>query len=350
VRLGQRKSQKFRFVDLFAGIGGLRRGFEAIGGKCVFSSEWNAYAQQTYRANYGEGKIAGDIAAIEARDIPQHDILLAGFPCQPFSIAGRKLGFACKAQGALFMDIARILSHHRPPAFLLENVKNLLNHDKRNTFRVIRETLTNDLGYHLHWTVIDAKSFVPQHRERVFIAGFREDNGFRFEKLDLPDPLKAPRLGTILHPEDGSEAPEGHFTISAKATVAPRYTLSDGLWDYLQRRAETHRAAGNGFRFGLCGPNDVARTLTARYSKDGAEILVKQTGKNPRRLTPRECARLMGFDRPKGSAFKIPVSDAQAYRQFGNAVVVPVAEALARQMAPYLIHEKNTHQSLLCRI
>lgn len=338
----------FRFIDLFAGIGGLRRGFDAIGGKCVFTSEWNTYAQQTYLANYHDGdehKMAGDITVIAPEDIPEHDMLLAGFPCQPFSIAGvskknalgRKHGFACEAQGTLFFDVARIIAHHRPRAFLLENVKNLVNHDKGNTFRVIHETLKNELGYNVYWKVIDAKSFVPQHRERIFIAGFRDVNHFTFDNLILPDPLKGPKLGTILHPEDGTEAPEGHYTTGKKASIANRYTLTDHLWKYLQGYAEKHRAAGNGFGFGLCGPQDVARTLSARYYKDGSEILINQRGKNPRRLTPRECARLMGFDRPGESRFKIPVSDTQAYKQFGNAVVVPVVEAVARHIAPWLL-------------
>jgi DNA (cytosine-5)-methyltransferase 1 len=347
---------EFRFIDLFAGIGGLRRGFDAIGGKCVFTSEWNACAQQTYLENYNDGGehiMAGDITAIDAQDIPEHDILLAGFPCQPFSIAGvskknalgRKHGFACEAQGTLFFDVARIIDHHRPRAFLLENVKNLVNHDKGNTFRIMRETLKNELGYNIHWRVIDAKSFVPQHRERIFIAGFREDNDFTFDDLILPDTLLGPRLKNILHPEDGSEAPEGHFTTGRKAVVGERYTLTDRLWGYLQGYAEKHRAMGNGFGFGLCGPGDVARTLSARYYKDGSEILIRQCGKNPRRLTPRECARLMGFDKPGEPAFKILVSDTQAYKQFGNAVVVPVVEAVARHLAPYLLQGEVAAQS-----
>jgi DNA (cytosine-5)-methyltransferase 1 len=334
---------RFRFIDLFAGIGGLRRGFDAIGGKCVFTSEWNAHARQTYLANYDDGAehiMVGDIRAVNMQDIPKHDLLLAGFPCQPFSIAGLKRGFACQTQGTLFFHIASIIAHHRPRAFLLENVKNLANHDKGNTFRIIRETLKNELGYHIHWKVLNAKSFVPQKRERIFIAGFREDNGFTFDGLVLPDPLAGPKLETILHAEDGREAPEGHYTIGETAVVGQRYTLTDNLWGYLQRHAEKHRAAGNGFGFGLCGPGDVARTLTARYCHDGAEILIRQHGKNPRRLTPRECARLMGFDRPGESGFKIPVSDTQAYKQFGNAVVVPVSEVLARYIAPYLLQKE----------
>jgi DNA (cytosine-5)-methyltransferase 1 len=345
---GRYSPKPFRFIDLFAGIGGLRRGFDAIGGKCVFTSEWNVYAQQTYRANYDDGDghiLAGDIRAVKVQDIPKHDLLLAGFPCQPFSIDGRKRGFACEAQGTLFFDVARILAYHRPHAFLLENVKNLLHHDKGKTFGTMRETLQKDLGYFIHWKVIDAKPFVPQHRERLFIAGFHEGNDFTFDSLVLPNPLTGPKLETILHPEDGTETLEGHYTTGRKATVAKRYTLTDDLWGYLQRHTEKHRAAGNGFGFGLCGPGDAARTLPARYYKDGSEILVRQHGRNPRRLTPRECARLMGFDRPGGAIFKIPVSDTQAYQQFGNAVVVPVVEVVARHLVPY-IRRCNAKQSI----
>lgn len=344
--------RSFRFIDLFAGIGGLRRGFDAIGGQCVFTSEWNTYAQKTYLANYhddNEHIMTGDITTIDLEDIPEHDILLAGFPCQPFSIAGvskknalgRKHGFACEAQGTLFFNVAQIIKYHRPRAFLLENVKNLVNHDKGNTFRVIYRTLKDELGYNIHWQIIDAKSFVPQHRERIFIAGFRDNNHFTFDNLSLPDPLNGPKLETILHPEDGTETPEGHYTTGKKALVASRYTLTDHLWSYLQGYAEKHRAAGNGFGFGLCSPHDVARTLSARYYKDGSEILIKQPKGNPRRLTPRECARLMGFDRSGESSFKIPVSDTQAYKQFGNAVVVPVVEAVARHIGPWLMQGED---------
>jgi DNA (cytosine-5)-methyltransferase 1 len=342
--------RRFRFVDLFAGIGGLRRGFDAIGGQCVFTSEWNPYAQKTYLANYHDGDehiMAGDITNIPLDDIPEHDVLLAGFPCQPFSIAGvskknslgRKHGFACEAQGTLFFNVAEIIQHCRPRAFLLENVKNLVNHDKGNTFRIIKNTLENDLEYKIHFKVFDAKSFVPQHRERIIIAGFRDENEFSFNDMVLPDPPKGPKLKTILHPENGQEKPEGHFTNGEMAIVSDRYTLTDHLWGYLQEYAKKHRAAGNGFGFGLCGPDDVARTLSARYYKDGSEILIEQPRKNPRRLTPRECARLMGFDKPGESRFKIPVSDTQAYKQFGNAVVVPLIETVARHMAPYILSD-----------
>ena len=339
----------FTFIDLFAGIGGMRRGFEAIGGKCVYTSEYNKYAVETYKANYAcDHEVAGDITEINANDIPAHDVLLAGFPCQPFSIAGVSKknalnmphGFRCESQGTLFFDLAHIIREHKPYAFLLENVKNLVNHDKGRTFKIIFKTLSKELGYNLTLKrgvkVIDARAWVPQHRERIFIVGFRERNDFTFENMPLPDPCEGPKLSAILHPEDGTESAEGHYTCGKDARVSDKYTLSDKLWAYLQAYAEKHRKRGNGFGFGLVGPDDVARTLSARYYKDGSEILIRQDGKNPRRLTPRECARLMGFDEPGQSSFKIPVSDVQAYKQFGNAVAVPVVEAIAQHMKPYL--------------
>lgn len=333
----------FTFIDLFAGIGGMRKAFEPLEGSCVFTSEWNRFAQETYRANFScEHEIRGDITKVDTAEIPPHDLLLAGFPCQPFSIAGvskknalrRPHGFRCEAQGTLFFDIARIIERHRPKAFLLENVKNLLGHDRGRTFRVIRRTLEEELGYYVDWRVLDARHWVPQHRERIFIAGFREPNGFSFDALDLPD--GGPVLGSILHPEDGTESAEPPWTEGSAATVSKRYTLSDRLWTYLQGYARKHRAAGNGFGFGLVGPDDVSRTLSARYFKDGSEILIRQAERNPRRLTPRECARLMGFDAPQGREFTIPVSDTQAYRQFGNAVAVPCVEAVAELMVGWL--------------
>ena len=352
---------EFTFIDLFAGIGGMRRGFESIGGKCIYTSEWNKYAQETYRANYHcDHEIAGDITEINEQDIPKHDVLLAGFPCQPFSIAGVSKknalnmphGFRCETQGTLFFDVARILAHHRPRAFLLENVKNLVNHDKGRTFRIIRETLELELGYTVSCKVIDAKSWLPQHRERIFIVGFREQNRFTFDNMEIEDPLKGPKLRSILHPEDGSEYPENPFTKGKRAKVSSKYTLSDHLWNYLQAYAEKHRKKGNGFGYGLVGPDDVSRTLSARYYKDGSEILIRQKRMNPRRLTPRECARLMGFDIPTGQEFKIPVSDTQAYKQFGNAVAVPAVKSIATHMLPYLqeetcaietnVHSRNT--------
>lgn len=335
----------FRFIDLFAGIGGMRRGFESVGGECVFTSEWDLYAQQTYRANFGEGHpIAGDIRQVPSELIPQHDVLLAGFPCQPFSLAGvskknalgRPHGFACETQGTLFFDLARIIKDHRPRTFLLENVKNLFSHDRGQTWRTIKKVLTEELGYYIDMRIIDAKGFVPQHRERIFIAGFRDNTDFSFDDLDLPDPAHGPKLATVLHPEDGSEATEDPFTDS-KGKVSSKYVLTDGLWNYLQAYADKHRSMGNGFGFGLVGPKDTARTLSARYYKDGSEILIKRRRGNPRRLTPRECARLMGFDRKGRIPVRIPVSDTRAYKQFGNAVVVPVVEAVARHMLPSIL-------------
>ena len=344
-----KKSPSFRFIDLFAGIGGLRRGFESIGGECVFTSEWDKYSQKTYRANFPHDahEISGDITKIDEKHIPKHDVLLAGFPCPPFSLAGvskktslnRAHGFACEAQGTLFFDVARILKFHQPKAFLLENVKNLVSHDKGQTFRVIRDVLTEELGYKISWKVIDAQHWVPQHRERIFIAGFKEETDFSFDDFKFPARTKAPKLGSILHPEDGTERRDLPFTDGNIGSVSAKYTLTDHLWNYLQRYAEKHRAKGNGFGFGLFGQDDVARTLSARYHKDGSEILIRQEGKNPRRLTPRECARLMGFEMPGEANFKMPVSDTQAYRQFGNSVCVPVVDAVARHMATFVLED-----------
>lgn len=339
----------FTFIDLFAGIGGMRVGFEAVGGECVFTSEWNKYSQQTYQANFGVEEIAGDITQVHADEIPDHDVLVGGFPCQPFSIAGvskknalgRSHGFADETQGTLFFDVARILEAKRPAAFLLENVKNLKSHDRGNTFRVIEQVL-DDLGYEVKAKIIDAARFVPQHRERVFIVGFRRDldlgdhEKFDFDNLSLPDVDQGPRLGSILHPENGTEAPEGPFTEGPLGRVSTKYTLTPKLWAYLQGYAAKHKAKGNGFGFGLVGPDDVTRTISARYYKDGSEILIRQENSRPRRLTPRECARLMGFDHPTGSSWNIPVSDTQAYKQFGNAVVPQVVEAVAAEMADVL--------------
>jgi DNA (cytosine-5)-methyltransferase 1 len=344
---------KFRFIDLFAGIGGMRLGFEAVGGECVFTSEWDLYAQQNYRANFGETHpIAGDIRAVPSELIPPHDVILAGFPCQPFSIAGvskknalgRPHGFACDTQGTLFFDVARIIKDHRPKAFLLENVKNLLSHDKGRTWTTIWRVLTEELGYHVDKRILDARSFVPQHRERIFIVGFRDFNDFSLGNLELPDPAKGPTLRSILHA--AHETPEPPYT-TAKGQVSAKYTLSHHLWKYLRDYADKHRSMGNGFGFGLVGPNDVARTLSARYYKDGSEILVKRGNGNPRRLTPRECARLMGFDRPGREPFRIPVSDTRAYKQFGNAVVVPVVEAVAGHMLPYILGTTSQGRQLV---
>lgn len=324
----------FRFIDLFAGIGGLRIGFQGIGGHCVFTSEWDKYSQATYQRNFRDNHpVHGDIRefSAEPEKIPEHDVLLAGFPCQPFSIAGvskknalgRPHGFLCDTQGTLFFDTAKIIAHHRPAAFLLENVKNLERHDKGRTFQTIMHVLQKELGYHVQTRVISSEPWVPQKRERIFIVGFRELTDFDLHALDIPG--HGPKLGSIL---------------DQHADVPEKYTLTPKLWDYLQAYKEKHTAKGNGFGFGLCGPNDVARTLSARYYKDGSEILVAQPGKRPRRLTPQECARLMGFERP-GREWHIPVSDTQAYRQFGNAVVVPVVEFLANAMRPHIERALN---------
>lgn len=337
------RKEQFRFIDLFAGIGGLRKAFESVGGKCVFTCEWDQACRKTYQANFiCDHPIHGDIRDVDLDSVPEYDVLLAGFPCQPFSIAGvskknslgQPHGFRCDTQGTLFFDLAQMLERHRPKAFLLENVKNLINHDKGNTFKIIMRTLREELGYYVDYRIINARHFVPQHRERIFIVGFKDNVGFSFDNLELPD--EEPKLRSILHPQDGSEPPEPPYTEGQYGIVSEKYTLSDRLWNYLQNYAKKHREKGNGFGYGLVGPEDVARTLSARYYKDGSEILIKQDGKNPRRLTPRECARLMGFDQPGQSKFVIPVSDTQAYKQFGNSVVVPLVETIAKHMLPYI--------------
>lgn len=344
----------FTFVDLFAGIGGTRKGFEAIGGRCIFTSEWDMDCRKTYQANFlCDHPVEGDITKIEASDIPHHDVLLAGFPCQPFSIAGiskrrslgRKYGFECEEQGSLFFEAARVIDYHKPIAFFLENVKNLASHDSSKSLEIIIQTLT-EIGYHVQWKIIDAKGFVPQHRERLYIVGFLKETGFTFNDLILPDPQSV-RLQVILHPEDGSEPEEPPYTIGVKGCVSERYYLSPRLWEYLQHYAEKHRAKGNGFGYGLCGPDDISRTLSARYYKDGSEILINRNGYvRPRRLTPRECARLMGFDTSGKSPFQIPVSDTQAYKQFGNAVAVPVVQFIAREMLPHIVGQKRNSSGL----
>ena len=332
-RLAARPPARFRFVDLFAGIGGLRIGFEAIGGRCVFTSEWDRWSNETYRKNFPDGddhQMVGDIRPYGADPslIPEFDVLLAGFPCQPFSLAGvskknslgRAHGFADEKQGNLFFEIESILRHHRPAVFLLENVKHLQRHDKGRTFEVIRRTLEDELGYAIDWRTVSSEPWVPQKRERIFIVGFRKDVGFSFKNFDSMIPPKKdwPKLQSVL---------QSHNEIEAKYTLTPR------LWEYLQEYRAKHEKAGNGFGYSLFGPGDVTRTLSARYHKDGSEILVAQKGTRPRRLTPIECARLMGFEHGERK-WQIPVSDTQAYRQFGNAVVVPVVEAIARYMEP----------------
>ncbi|MBS9439919.1 DNA cytosine methyltransferase [Photorhabdus noenieputensis] len=368
----------FRFIDLFAGIGGIRKGFEEIGGQCVFTSEWNKDAVRTYKANWycdpESHKFNSDIREITLsenskidekdayknidKEIPDHDVLLAGFPCQPFSLAGvskknslgRAHGFECDTQGTLFFDVARIITAKKPAIFLLENVKNLKSHDKGKTFRIIMNTL-NELGYAVADSdimgpndpkIIDGKYFLPQHRERIVLVGFRKDlnihQGFTLRDISRYFPKERPTLADLLEPE-----------------VDSKYILTPNLWKYLYNYARKHQAKGNGFGFGLIDPNNkdgVTRTLSARYHKDGSEILIdrgwnKKLGEQdfdnpdnqenrPRRLTPKECARLMGFESPQGEAFHIPVSDTQAYRQFGNSVVVPVFTAVAKLLAPYI--------------
>lgn len=309
---------KFKFIDLFAGIGGIRMAFQNLGGKCVFTSEWDTYSKKTYDANFGEVPF-GDITKIPENEIPDHDILLGGFPCQPFSIAGvskknalgKAHGFLDETQGTLFFDVARIIKHKKPKAFMLENVKNLVSHDKGKTFTIIKETL-KELGYSIHFKVLDGQHFVPQHRERIIIVGF-DNNVFNAEET-----FEFPKMG-------GTK-----FAIRdiLEEEVDPKYTLSDKLWNYLQEYAKKHKAKGNGFGFGLTNLDGISRTMSARYYKDGAEILIPQDGLNPRRLTPRECARLQGFP----DSFIIPVSDNQAYKQFGNSVVTPLIQAVGKNI------------------
>ncbi|GGW85028.1 cytosine-specific methyltransferase [Alteromonas halophila] len=369
---------KFDFIDLFAGIGGIRKGFEEIGGRCVFTSEWNKFAMRTYKANHYSGphhKFNSDIREITLSDrediseadadkhikvnIPSHDVLLAGFPCQPFSLAGvskknslgRSHGFECEAQGTLFFDVCRIIRAHNPKAFVLENVKNLKSHDKGKTFRVILDAL-DELGYDVcdinaqgkDPKVIDGADFLPQHRERIVLVGFRKELGFadQVSLSEIEKPATTPALADLLD------------TLSDEQEK--KYTLTPRLWEYLYEYAKKHQAKGNGFGFGLVDPknqNAICRTLSARYHKDGSEILIdrgwnmnlaesdfwnEENQKNrPRRLTPHECARIMGFENPGEQKFIIPVSDTQAYRQFGNSVVVPVFKAVADLMLPYIL-------------
>ena len=340
------KASSFRFIDLFAGIGGIRRGFESIGGECVFTSEWDKYSQKTYRANFKDSHpIVGDITKVSTNIIPDHEVLLAGFPCQPFSLAGvskknslgRSHGFECNTQGTLFFDVERIIEEKKPKAFLLENVKNLTSHDKGKTFRVIQQTLEDKLGYKIFCKVIDANGFVPQHRQRIFIVGFRDDVPFSWD--DFKHPGKgSTTLRDILHPEDGSEKEEPPYTQGEKAEVSGDFIISKKLWTYLKNYKKKHEEKGNGFGFSLVTNNDTSRTLSARYHKDGSEILISRGGRNnPRRLTPRECARLMGYP----DSLTIPVSNTQAYRQFGNSVVVPVIEEIARIMKPHINELEN---------
>ncbi|UDQ78556.1 DNA cytosine methyltransferase [Erwinia rhapontici] len=375
----------FRFIDLFAGIGGIRSGFEAIGGQCVFTSEWNKHAVRTYKANWycdeqqhrfnqdiRDVTLSGDPLVDEEQayqhirqQVPDHDVLLAGFPCQPFSLAGvskknalgRKHGFEDEAQGTLFFDVARIITAKKPAIFVLENVKNLKSHDKGNTFRIIMSTL-DELGYDVADAavtgspdpkIIDGKHFLPQHRERIVLVGFRRDlalPAFSLSALSALYPPQRTPLKALLDP-----------------VVDAKYILTPTLWKYLYLYAKKHQARGNGFGYGLVDPaleQGVVRTLSARYYKDGSEILIdrgwdKALGEEdfdnadnqqnrPRRLTPRECARLMGFEQPGEEAFHIPVSDTQAYRQFGNSVVVPAFAAVAKLLRPWILQAVQQRQ------
>ncbi|BDS05555.1 cytosine-specific methyltransferase [Oceaniferula spumae] len=321
----------FKFIDLFAGIGGFRLAFQQAGGECVFTSEWDRFAKQTYERNFGEVPY-GDITQISEKEIPMHDVLCAGFPCQPFSLAGvskknslgKKHGFDDETQGTLFFDIKRIIKHCRPKAFMLENVKNLLSHDKGKTFEVIRKTLVDELGYVIRWKIVNGANWVPQNRQRIFIVGYDPDQvTIEIDDIIIPtDPpanYKYPELSKII-----SKNVEGH-------------TLGPGTWDTLIRHKANHAKKGNGFGYGIhtfpIGQGEVTRTISARYHKDGAEILVEQNGDRPRRLTVKEAMQLQGYDPKK---FVFPVSNTQAYRQIGNSVAVPAVQATAMQIAEIL--------------
>ena len=354
LRPNERESD-FTFIDLFAGIGGIRMAFESVGGQCVFTSEWNKYARQTYAANFRESTdhvFSGDITEVNAKNIPDHNVLLAGFPCQPFSIAGvskknslgRSHGFKDATQGTLFFDVARIIAEKRPQAFVLENVKNLTRHDKGRTFEIIKSVLCNDLDYNISYKVIDSRAWVPQGRQRIVIVGldkstYGESKTFDFDLMNIPK--KSPRMDQVLHSENGNELAEEPYTIGTLATVNKKYILTKHLWTYLKNYAAKHKEAGNGFGYGIVTSGDIARTLSARYYKDGSEILISRGARRiPRRLTPRECARIMGFP----DDYVIPVSDTQAYKQFGNSVVVPMMKEVAASLHSQVNLTKRTQK------
>ena len=333
----------FRFIDLFAGIGGMRVGFEQAGGTCVFSCERDRFARQTYHANFGANEpMRNDVTHLASGDVPKHDVLLAGFPCQPFSKAGvskrnalrKPHGLDCEAEGAMIHHVAGLLRAKLPQAFLLENVPNLLRHDKGRTFATVKGLL-RDAGYHITWRVLNAACVVPQRRKRLFVAGTTTASQFDMGDVEMPSAESGPSMASVLHPDDGDGIVDDYT--DSRGRAAAKYGLSEHQWRYAKDYKAKHAAKGNGFGYGLVGPDDTARTLSARYHKDGAEILVdRPRHATPRRLTPRECSRLMGFDAPGESRWVIPVSDTQAYRQFGNAVVPGVVARIADRMAPRL--------------
>ena len=328
---------RYRFLDVFAGIGGFRFGFEPLGGECVWSCEIDPYARRTYCANHDQhkGDIFPDIRKAGPQDVPDREVLIAGFSCQPFSKAGvsklnalgRPHGFRDTTRGTLFFEICRILATHRPETFLLENVPGLVNHDGGRTFRIVQDILAGELGYHISHRIIDSQPYVPQCRKRLFIAGSQVKDRPTLDQMELPSSEAGPVLEDILHPEDRSETAEPPYTNGKQGEVDPRYTLQHRTWNTLQRHRAKHQNAGNGFGYTLARRDEPTRTLTARYGKDGQEILIPQESQLPRRLTPRECARLMGMPQ-----LKIPVSDTQAYRQLGNSVVPPLVESIAAHL------------------
>lgn len=333
-----------RFVELFAGIGGLGAGFQEVGGECVFANEYDKYAVTTYRANNPDVPVHdGDIRGLDASAVPEHDVLLAGFPCQPFSIAGISkrnaiglpTGLNCHDQGNLFFEAARIIATRRPRVVVLENVKNFVTHNGGHTFEIVRETLAG-MGYGVNHRVLNAAAWVPQHRKRVFIVARRDGGECALDTVAVPAEDQWPTMSAVLHRADDVEVAEPPYTEGSRLRVSPKYVLSDHMWEYLQAYKEGHAKRGNGFGYGIVGPKSRARTLSARYYKDGSEILVRRSRGNPRRLTPRECARLMGFDQSRRPSFAIPVSDTRAYRQFGNAVVVPASKAIAEVVSQCL--------------
>ena len=333
------KEYDFTFIDLFAGIGGFRLAFQKAGGRSVFSSEWDVAAQKTYEANYGETPV-GDIRAVDKDAIPPHDVLCAGFPCQPFSLAGvskknslgRATGFDDQTQGTLFFEIKEILAKKRPAAFMLENVKNLFRHDQGRTFEIIRHTLEDQLGYIVNWRIVDGSKWVPQHRERLFIVGYNPDL-IDIRKEEIFIPLEP-------HPE------EHHVRKQLKDIILPHvdgYTLGPGTWDTLERHKAHHESEGNGFGYGLhrvpIKDDEITRTISARYHKDGAEILIEQPGNRPRRLTVEEAMQLQGYDPTR---FLFPVSKTQAYKQIGNSVVWPAIHSCALEIAKVLRTRRKT--------